>query len=171
MMTARGWSLLAGLILSLTLPMRGTQAEPAPPTSKRPPFAYPDQSGKMRHVKEWDGKVLVINFWATWCAPCRREMPLLVETQRRYAKQGVQVIGVALDDAPTIAAYLRSTDLKINYPLLAGDEAAMDIALQYGNIRATVPYTVVVDRAGRPLYSYDVELTRAVLDRMIKPAL
>lgn len=169
MMTTRGYSLLASLLLSLMLSSADAKAPPS--ANQRPPFAYPDLTGKMRHIKEWDGKILVINFWATWCAPCRREIPLLIDTQRRYGPQGVQIIGVALDDAPTVAAYLRSTGLKVNYPLLAGDEAAMDIALQYGNIRATVPYTVIVDRTGRPLYSYDVELTRAVLERMIKPAL
>lgn len=109
-------------------------------------FALPDVDGKERWLSEWQGRVIVLNFWATWCAPCKEEMPLLMATHKRYQEQGLSVIGVAIDTRNAVAAYAR--ELAINYPLLIGDEAGLDIMSRYGNSRGALPYTVVIGRDG-----------------------
>lgn len=119
---------------------------PAADVSPLTEFALPDLSGQTRSISEWKDKILVINFWATWCPSCREEMPDLVALQEQYAAQGVQVIGIALEDKAPVEEYLHS--FKINYPtLLAGDQG-MALAGQLGNRAEAVPYTVVVDRHG-----------------------
>ncbi|EIC27932.1 MULTISPECIES: TlpA family protein disulfide reductase [Methylomicrobium] len=121
---------------------------PAPEAeaSPLPEFTLPDLSGQNRSVREWKDKILVINFWATWCPSCREEMPDLVALQTQYAAQGVQVIGVALEDKAPVEEYLDS--VKINYPTLIAGEQGMALAGQLGNRAEAIPFTVVVDRQG-----------------------
>ncbi|WP_374086457.1 TlpA family protein disulfide reductase [Methylomicrobium lacus] len=127
---------------------------PAPETdaSPLPEFTLSDVSGKPRSIGEWKGKLLVINFWATWCPSCREEMPDLVALQQHYAAQGVQVLGIALEDKEPVEEYLNSA--KINYPTLIAGDQGMALAAQMGNNAEAVPYTVVVDRAGLIRYRH-----------------
>ena len=89
-------------------------------------FSLPDLDGRQRDFSEWDGKHRILNFWATWCAPCRREIPLLKEFQDAQADSGIQVIGIAVDDLEPAVAYAK--DAEFNYPVLIGQEDAMAIA-------------------------------------------
>jgi peroxiredoxin len=114
--------------------------------TQRIDFSLPDLKGDARRLSEWDGKVLVVNFWATWCPPCRKEIPDFVKLQTEYATQGVQFVGVAMDRVEDVRDFIRHVPM--NYPVLIGDEEG-DISRRYGNKFAALPYTVIIDRAGR----------------------
>ena len=107
-----------------------------------------DLAGKPRRLAEWQGRVLVCNFWATWCAPCREEIPLLVAARRRYLPAGVEIVGVALDTASKVVEFTRSVE--ISYPILLSDLAGVDLMRRLGNRSGGLPYTVVFDRQGQP---------------------
>ena len=109
-------------------------------------FALPDLAGKQRWLSEWQGKVIVLNFWATWCIPCKEEMPLLMDLHTRYQDRGVAVLGVALDTPSAVAQFAR--ELKIRYPLLIADENGLALMARYGNSRGALPYTVIIGTDG-----------------------
>jgi thiol-disulfide isomerase/thioredoxin len=102
--------------------------------------------GKVLAFEQWRGKVLVVNFWATWCAPCREEIPGFIKFQAHYAAKGVQFVGVAIDQKERVAPYAR--DMGINYPLVVGGMETMEFARQLGNHATVLPYTIIVDRTG-----------------------
>ena len=112
-----------------------------------PDFAYPDLDGRERRSNEWVGKVLVLNFWASWCPPCREETPLFVELQERYRAAGVQFVGIAIDDREPIADF--SDTYGINYPVLLGDISAVDLSKRLGNRFEGLPFTVIAGPDGK----------------------
>ncbi len=105
-----------------------------------------DLGGKERSLGEWRGKVLVINFWATWCAPCREEIPLLIDLQKRYGSKGLQVVGIAIDSPEATAAYAQT--MGINYPVLLGETDGIALLARYDNRYGSLPFTVVEARDG-----------------------
>lgn len=107
----------------------------------------PDTDGKPVALGQWQGKVLLINFWATWCAPCREEIPHLVEAQRRYAGGKVQIIGIAVDKVDEVRSF--SMQLGINYPILVDEVQGAALSRRLGNRAGIVPFTVLIDRDGR----------------------
>lgn len=118
----------------------------------RPEFTLSDLDGFPRDNREWDGRVVVLNFWAVWCRPCRREMPAFIRIQHRFGAQGVQFVGIDLDTVDArkvVQKYLGEFAQKINYPVLLGDDDGIDIARAYGNAFGVLPYTVVIGRDGR----------------------
>ncbi len=115
--------------------------------SLRPDFSLPDVTGHIRNISEWDGKVLAINFWATWCPPCIKEIPEFIEIQRKYKDQGLQFIGIALQRPEEVIEFMQTYGM--NYPVLAGETAVIKIAESYGNDIGALPYTVIIDREGR----------------------
>ncbi|MDT8404705.1 TlpA disulfide reductase family protein [Sulfuriflexus sp.] len=137
--------------------------------SQRPGFALPDTSGSEHNIGEWDGKVLVINFWATWCPPCRKEMPAFIELQDKFADQGLQFIGVAIDDADKVKDFMDTYG--VNYPMLLGDLAAIEVGKQYGNRFGALPYTVIVDREGKIAFTRRGELEKHEAETEIKKLL
>lgn len=114
---------------------------------ERPGFTLETLDGGPRSIDEWDGQVIVLNFWATWCSPCREEIPLFSRLHNAYVDQGVQFLGVAIDDPEAIRGFLDAVTM--DYPSFYGMEGAIDVAAAYGNPRGTLPYTVVIDRDGR----------------------
>jgi peroxiredoxin len=114
--------------------------------STRPEFTLSDVAGELRNINEWDGKVLAINFWATWCPPCIKEIPEFIEIQHKYQKQGLQFIGIALQRPEEVTEFIK--EYGINYPILAGEMEVIKIAESYGNDIGALPYTVIVDRKG-----------------------
>lgn len=108
--------------------------------------SFTDPSGERVPIGRFEGKVLLINFWATWCAPCREEIPLLVDLHGAYAGKGVEVVGIALDQLAKIQEF--AANFKISYPLLVGDVRAIEILHALGNRAGALPYTVVLSRAG-----------------------
>ena len=114
--------------------------------SPRAEFSLVDVGGQMRNISEWDGKVLAINFWATWCPPCIKEIPEFIEIQHKYEAQGLQFIGIALQRPEEVTEFIQ--EYGMNYPVLAGEMEVINIAESYGNDIGALPYTVIVDREG-----------------------
>lgn len=167
------WLALAGLIgafVAVTW-LRGWMDEAASEdaTDSRPAFSLPDLSGERRAIAEWDGRVLVINFWATWCPPCVEEIPELVEVQSRYGGRGVAIVGVALDERDAVEEFLE--DVPVNYPILLGTTEAFEVLDAYGNERGTLPYTVIVDRDGEIRHRLPRPTDAEELARLIEPLL
>lgn len=107
---------------------------------------YPDPQGKGTNMSDYRGQVLVVNFWATWCAPCIQEMPELSEIQDETAADGVKVLGLAIDSANKVLQF--NTRLQVSYPLLILGAAGIDLVKQLGNSSGSLPYTVVINREG-----------------------
>ena len=113
-----------------------------------PTVNLPDLSGKERTLDEWKGKTLVVNFWATWCPPCRKEIPAFNRIQQKYKDRDVQFIGIALDDSEAIEQFLKI--IPIDYPVLVGgDDSGARAAHAFGNAEGVLPYTVFVTREGK----------------------
>jgi peroxiredoxin len=142
---------------------------PGPMQTSRPAFVLPDLQGKSRSVDEWDGKVLVVNFWATWCAPCRREIPMFVEMQQQYGDRGLQFLGVAVDNVADVSQF--ATEMGINYPLLVSEQEAIALAEQMGNRMGVLPFTAIIDRQGKVVFTKAGELSRKQADRLLLPLL
>jgi len=109
---------------------------------------FSDTDGRPQSLGQFQGKVVVLNFWATWCAPCREEMPAFTQLQRRWGARGVQFVGVSSEDAAKVARFGR--ELAINYPLWVG-EAAAELSRRLGNSAGVLPYSVVLDGSGKVL--------------------
>ena len=122
----------------------------------RPDFTLPDVEGIDRSVEEWSGQALVINFWATWCAPCRREIPMLIKLQEEYQDQDVQVIGIAVDFPEEVKDYAAETPF--NYPVLVGEQEAIDVAQQFGVDFIGLPFTVFTAPDGQVVEVHTGEL-------------
>lgn len=102
--------------------------------------------GGDRLLSEWSGKPLVVNFWATWCAPCRKEIPLLKALQNEYAEDELTVVGIAIDEMGAVESY--SEDAQFNYPVLVGEDSGFRMATAIGVSNLYVPITAFVDRTG-----------------------
>ncbi len=125
----------------------------------RPDFLLPDIDGFPRKISEWDGHVVALNFWASWCKPCRREMPAFMRLQELFGPQGLQFVGVALDERGAVVDFLTELGVEINYPQLMGGDEGIDIAKAYGNAFGILPYTVFIGRDGRIAHIQYGELT------------
>ncbi|OJW49329.1 MAG: hypothetical protein BGO63_08605 [Candidatus Accumulibacter sp. 66-26] len=110
-----------------------------------------DPTGKPQPFAQWQGKTLVVNFWATWCPPCREEMPAFSRMQSKYAANGVQFVGIALDNADSVRDYARQ--FPVSYPLLIGGPDGGELARQLGNARLALPYTLLLDPSGKPRFA------------------
>lgn len=130
-----------------------------------PNFSLGDRAGKATSITNWNDKSLILNFWATWCAPCRREIPLLKTLASEWGDRGVQVIGVAVDYRDKVNAY--ADELKIAYPLLIGEQEALDVAAQLGVDTPVFPFTVFTDRRGDVVALYIGELHRPQADLIL----
>lgn len=136
---------------------------------QRPDFSLQDTDGRTRSINEWSGKVLVINFWATWCPPCRKEIPAFVDLQEQYGKQGLQFIGIAIDEKDKVSEF--SDTYGVNYPMLLGTLDAIELGKRYGNSFGALPYTIIVGKDGKIAYIQRGELLKTTAEAEIKKLL
>ena len=119
-------------------------AHPIP--EQLPPIVLPDRQGVTRRLTDWPGRPLLINFWATWCEPCRREIPLLKRLRREHSAEGLEVVGIAIDDLTAVQQY--ATDHAIDYPVLIGEQGGLAAASAFG-MEVVLPFSVFADHSGR----------------------
>lgn len=129
-----------------------------------PSFSLPDIEGNERNLSEWAGKHRLLNFWATWCAPCRREIPLLKAFQDDH-RDGYVVIGIAVDFPDEVAAYADAAEF--NYPILVGQEDAMAVAETSGVEFIGMPFTMIVGADGELLNTHTGEILREDLEHIV----
>lgn len=130
-----------------------------------PEFSLADREGKMRSLGDWKGKALIVNFWATWCAPCRKEIPLLQKLQQERGGEGFQVVGIAVDFRDKVLAY--ADEMKIDYPLLIGEQEGLDAAAAFGIDAVGFPFTIFTDTSGRIVAAHMGELTQPQADLIL----
>jgi thiol-disulfide isomerase/thioredoxin len=128
-------------------------------------FSLPDTTGKQHAISEWQDKLRVINFWATWCPPCREELPALVELQTHYASKNVQLIGIAIDDAEPVTQFLKN--MNINYPMLIAAQSGIELAFNLGNFASAIPYTIIVDKENNVVFQHSGEISKIQLQEAI----
>jgi len=109
-------------------------------------LALPNVAGKNISLAQWRGQPLIVNFWATWCVPCREEMPEFVRMQREFGAKGLQFVGIAVDDADKVRQF--AAEIGLNYPALIGGYGAMELSRTLGNQLMALPFTVIVNRDG-----------------------
>lgn len=156
-------SLLAGVGLFLWLEPDLREAPAgAPPVAELQAIPLTGLDGEASVLGDWRGQILIVNFWATWCLPCRREIPTLIEIQHAYAERGVRVIGIAFDGAEPVRRFAR--EYAIDYPLfLAGNGISMYNAA-LGNRSGALPFTALLDRDGRVSERHLGEVSKAQLE-------
>lgn len=156
---------LGGGMLTRTLITPAGQTGP----TTLPDFNLPDVAGNQHAISEWQGKIRIINFWATWCPPCIKEIPEFVALQEQYAAKGVQFIGIAIDDQEPVETYLAAN--KINYPMLLGGVTGIALAHQLGNNIDAVPFTLVVNQQGQIIHRQPGEFSREQITAVLAPLL
>lgn len=127
-----------------------------------------DPEGNTVDLARFKGKILVINFWATWCSPCRDEMPEFSALQTRYAGNGVQFVGIALDSADNVSRFAKQ--YQVTYPLLASDTRGADLARTLGDTRVNLPYSIVLSADGRILMTRLGRVPRLEIDALLQKA-
>lgn len=131
-----------------------------------PSFTLADLDGNERHFSEWEGKHRLLNFWATWCAPCRREIPLLKTFQDEQRENGFVVIGIAVDFPDQVAAY--AEEAEFNYPILVGQEDAMAVAETSGVEFIGMPFTMIVAADGELINTHIGEIMDSHLEHIVR---
>ena len=126
-----------------------------------------DVKGGTQSLEQWRGQVLVVNYWATWCAPCREEIPGFVRLQERYGSRGLQFVGIAIDQPDKVAEF--ASEFRINYPLLLGGLETIELLRQAGNRAGVLPYTLVIDRKGNIVRREPGGLKEARLESLLLP--
>ena len=163
-------ALMAGaLFYAARIPVQ-VQAPPPPQpaqldTTTRPAFSLPDLEGTPREFAEWDGKHRLLNFWATWCAPCRREIPILKAFQEQHGEDGFQVLGIAVDYPEQVTSYAEQAEF--NYPILVGQQDAMAVAESSGIEFIGMPFTMFVASDGEYIGAYIGELHQSDLNDVV----
>jgi peroxiredoxin len=127
---------------------------------------FPGLDGQPQPLKQWQGKTMVVNFWATWCPPCLEEMPELSSLHADFQDQNLIVLGISSDDLEKIREF--SSQTPVSYPLLSGDIDAMNISESLGNDKGVLPYTVIISPDGRLVKSYFGLINQALLEQDLR---
>lgn len=108
--------------------------------------SFTDLNGRRQSLGQWSNRLLVINFWATWCAPCVEEIPMLVRMQEKYASSGLKIVGIAADSPLNSAKFAQK--LAINYPVLPDESQAIEFSRRVGNRLGLLPFSIILSPAG-----------------------
>ncbi|CAD7856878.1 MAG: Cytochrome c-type biogenesis protein ResA [Olavius algarvensis Gamma 1 endosymbiont] len=134
-----------------------------------PRLRLPTIDGREIAANRWAGKVLVLNFWATWCPPCLRELPLFDELQRTHADAGLQIVGIAIDRKEDVERFL--VEHPVDFPILLGDTDTIELSRRLGNRLQGLPFTAIFDADGKRVYEQTGEVTHAALTEHLEPLL
>ena len=154
-----GAAVAGGLVGALAL-----QAQSGAADLLAAPFR--DLSGAKRTLREWKGRVVVCNFWATWCAPCREEIPMLVAVRGVFAAKGAEIVGIGIDQASKVEEFAKTYG--ITYPVLTAEARAIELMRRLGNGLGGLPYTVVLDQRGVVAHRRLGALTRVEVEEVLK---
>jgi len=124
--------------------------------------SFPDENSKLQKLNQWQGKIIVLNFWATWCPPCREEMPELSALNTQYQNKNVIILGIAIDEIGLIQEFVKEN--KLSYPLLAAEDSGMELAAGLGNNKGVLPYTVIIRPDGTVAKTYLGRVTKPLLE-------
>ena len=144
----------------------------APPSvlnTPMPNFSLMDPDGILRSNTDFKDHVLVVNFWATWCAPCLDEIPIFTGLQTEYRAQGVRFVGIALDNRTQVLEFMASTPM--NYSVLLGGAEGINLGKHFGNQLGVLPFTAIVDRQGIIVYTHFGAMTRNAMKPIIQSLL
>jgi thiol-disulfide isomerase/thioredoxin len=165
-------SVLLGIFLIVGLSACSEQGSKTPAvaiqadTAKIFAASFPDLEGKPQPLKQWQGKILVLNFWAPWCPPCRAEIPDFIALQEQYRAQDVVFVGLALDQKDKVQAF--SDEMGINYPILLGENDAAELGKLAGNRLGGLPFTAIFSKNGDIVSTVTGELKREQLEATLK---
>ena len=157
----------AGFLVGPMVLQQVDREEGGAPRRALPSASLVDLAGRTRRLSEWQDRILICNFWATWCAPCREEIPLLVATRAKYAFAGIEIVGIAVDNSTKVRDFAAS--FNISYPILLAEADGLDLMRQLGNSAGGLPYTVVTDRAGSVVHRKLGAFKGPDLDAVIGP--
>ncbi len=149
----------------------GSGAEPKEKQAPgQPDYSYKGLDGEMHSLTEWNGKVVMLNFWASWCSPCLNEIKEFVHYQEQYGKRGLQIIGLGLDEARKLKNVART--LGINYPVLVAEPGSnRKLLAKWGNSSGLIPYTVFFDKSGKLSGSHKGVIDDQTFEQKILPLL
>jgi peroxiredoxin len=134
-----------------------------------PAFTLPGMDGKQHELAEWRNKVVLLNFWASWCSPCQTEIRDLVAFQSEYGAKGLQIVGIGLDDEKKLRNVQRS--LEINYPVLLDNSTGNPVMRSLGNRQGVVPFSVLISREGKVVYTHTGLLDKEIFTEEVIPRL
>ena len=160
-------ALLAGVFSSQWISKTGLASDPAVKAFFANAWQSPD--GKAINSADWQGKVLVVNFWASWCPPCVEEMPTLDLLQKDYLQQNVLFIGIGIDSPSNIREFLKKTP--VSYPIVIGGLEGSNLSKQLGNTQGALPYTIIINSKGKAVFSKLGKISEDELRKAIKEAI
>jgi alkyl hydroperoxide reductase subunit AhpC len=160
-------ALLAGVFSSQWISQTGMASDPSIKAFFANPWQTPD--GKPANSENWRGKVLVLNFWASWCPPCVEEMPALDRIAQEYASKNVLIVGIGIDSPSNIREFLQKTP--VSYPIVLGGLEGSNLSKQMGNTQGALPYTVVINSKGKSIYTKLGKISEEELKKAINSAL
>jgi peroxiredoxin len=129
----------------------------------------PNENGVSQALSQYKGKIIVLNFWATWCPPCREEMPELSQLHSENQSKNVVVLGVAIDEIVLVKEFTHDTP--VSYPLFAAEDEGMALNYDLGNDKGVLPYTVIIDANGKVVKTYFGRISKALLETTLRPLL
>jgi len=132
----------------------------------RPEFALLDLEGNVRNIKDWDGRIVLLNFWATWCPPCLREIPDFIEVQEELGNHDFQIIGIAVDNEVDVRDFVQ--EKSVNYPVMAAEMEAIELSQRYGNSIGGLPFSAIIDKNGKITHTITGELSKDRLKSILE---